>query len=442
MRTYSADYKINGVTTYETPEKVDRGFLTMPCIILLLCMLPDIPGLAITKIPIAILYSCLTLTAVLGALTGKIRVAGRGVFLAFLLITVLNFFNALVYGAPILRWMRIAFCSYVFASMFFFIVDKINTPYRRDQMWKLLVIFGSLASLLDFIAVTRYGLAGAFEDRAAGGQGFTIIAFMLILPVLGTVLAKKKWLLFFLIANMFLLFLSASRGAYLIMGAGILYTLFFIQKRFSYRLFFLLFVLMVGTVLINTPVYDRMADRFSSAAGGTDNSTMARVDEALSTVNIVRKNWATLIFGKGYGIPWKPIYTLSMGREPELPGGYMANAPHNDYAARLLYCGLVGLVVQLLLYIVIGFTCFAALRRSRGSDLDIYTKVRLHGALLVMMLMVMAGFAGGMFIFLKNNIMEAFIFGMAMADATEILSGKRAQLREKSINEHQGLQRQ
>lgn len=424
METLSRNLEITHVPVFEGAQQQERGF-TLLIIILLLCMVPDIPGLAIAKIPIAIFLLFLTLPAVLAALSFKIGVVGRGVFLALLLVTVLNIFNALVYHAPILRWLRMAFCSYIFVAIFFYVNLKLNTPSRRAHMWKLLVIFISFASFLDFIAVARYGLAQTFEQRAAGGHAFTLTALMLLFPILGTALAKKKWLLVCFGANMLLLFLSSSRGVYLIIFMGIIYTLVFIQKRFSYRFFFFLFVIIVGAVLINTPIYDRMADRFSSAREG-DTSTMARVDEALSVVSIVRKSPVTLLFGKGFGVPWKPEYRLSLGREPELPGGYMSNTPHNDYAARLLYCGLVGLAVQLLLYFIVCRNCFAALRRSRRVDIDIHTKVRLHGAILVIIMMAMQGFTGGVFYSFNNNVYEAFVIGMAMADATTIFSMDKA----------------
>ncbi|MCX5657641.1 MAG: O-antigen ligase family protein [Candidatus Omnitrophica bacterium] len=427
MRTYPADLKIEGAATMESPQQIDRGFLTLPFIILVLCMVPDLPGLAITKIPVALLLLCLSFPAVLAAFTGKISVIGRGIFLAFLLVTVLNLFNCLVYRAPLLRWMRIAFCSYTFAAMFFFIVQKINTPNRRAHLWRLIVIFASLSSFFDFITVAKYGLAETFAERAAGGQGFQATALMLIFPVLGTALVKKKWLLVFFIGNLFLLLLTASRGVYLLLIASSLYTLFFIQKRFTYRLAFLLFVIMIGAVLVNTPVYNRMSNRFSRATTGEDPSVQRRINETRDSIAAASHTWMTLIFGKGFGIPWK------VQEGGELPGGYMENAPHNDYAARFLYCGLLGLVVQLLLYFVVASTCFRALKRARGSNIDVYTKVRLHGALLVLLSMVMAGFAGGIFLFLKNNVFQAFIFGMGMADATEILWRGRGQGQDNAI---------
>jgi len=176
-----------------------------------------------------------------------------------------------------------------------------------------------------------------------------------------------------------------------------------------------------------TPVYDRMAGRFESVAHG-DPSFWARVDEAISSVNFVRKNPVTLVFGKGYGIPWKPEWKLSMGRQPELPNGYMANCPHCDYAATVLYTGIIGLIVQILLYFIIWFNCIAALRRSRISDIDDYSKVRLHGALLVLISRFMVGFVGATTLFFDNNIYSAFIIAMAMADAQEIFKGKDGQL--------------
>ena len=424
MRTPSADLKINKVPVYEAPQRVEKGIFTLPIIILLLCMVPDTLGADYAKVPTAVFLLFATLPAVLAAFARKIKVAGRGVFLTFLLITVLNIFIGLAYGAPILRWMRMAFCSYIFVAMFFYVALNINTPARRDHLWKLLIIFISIASFLDFITVVRYGLAETFEGRAAGGHAFTVTALMLLLPVLGTVLSKKKWLLIFFVANLFLLFLSGSRGTYLIILMGILYTFIFIQKRFAYRLAFLLFILIVGAVLVNTPVYNRMAERFSTVTEGGDVSTLRRLDEAKSAVAAVRQGWASLLLGKGFGIIWKAQFNLSGGWITELPGGYMSDAPHNDYASRLLYCGLLGLTVQLLVYFIIGINCFAALRRARVIDVNVNAIVRLHGALLVLISMMMAGFAGGVFIFFNNNVYQAFIFGMAMSDATEILSRK------------------
>jgi O-antigen ligase len=424
MGTQSTDLNIKGMPAFEAPLKVEKGSLTLPFIILLLCMVPDFSLIAFTKPIVAVILLFYTLSAILAGLGRKIEVVGRNIFLIFLIVTVFNFFNCLAYGAPILRWMRMAFCSYIFVAMFFFIVQRINTSNLRNRLWILLVYFISCASLLDFIALARQGLESGFEHRVAGGHAFTVTAVMLILPIFGATLEKKRILSILFFINLLLLFLSASRGVYLIILAATIYSFMFIQKRFSYRLLFLLSVIILGTVIISTPIYDRMVVRFESIAEG-DTSAWARVDEANSVFKIARQSWLTLLFGKGYGIPWKPEYKLSTGRETELPGGYMADAPHNDYAARLLYCGLVGLIVQIILYLVIGFNCIAALRRGKVNDLDAYTKVRLHGALLVLMSMMLAGFAGGVFIFFNNNVYEAIIFGMAMADVTAIYSEKK-----------------
>lgn len=419
-----ANLNINGIPAYAVAQPIEKGVLTQPFIILLLCMIPSIPYIGFVKPIVAVILMFITLTAVLGAFANKIWLPGRKIFLAFLLLTLLNIFICLAYKGPLLRWSRIAFCSYIFVAIIFYVVHRINTPNRRDLMWRLLVYFISCASLLDIITLARRGLTDTFEHRAAGGHEFTITALMLLFPIFGSSLKKKGMLTLLFFMNLFLLFLSSSRGVYAIIIVATIYSFIFIQKQFKYRLLFLISILMVSGVIISTPIYDRMTERFASVAEG-DNSAWARVDEANSAIAFVSKSWPSLLFGKGYGIPWKPIYKLSQGRQAELPNGYMANAPHNDYAARILYCGLVGLLIQLLMYAVIGFSCVAALRRSRLRGVDASTKVRLHGALLVLMSMMMAGFAGGSFIFFNNNVYEAFIFGMAMADVTAVLYTKK-----------------
>jgi O-Antigen ligase len=424
MRSYSSDLKIADAPAYEIPQKMQKGVLTTPFIILLLCMVPDIPYLAILKPPIAVILLFLTFSAVLAAFAHKIRVPGRNIFIILILVTVFNIFNVLFYHGPVLRWMRMAFCPYIFAAMFFFIVQRIDTPDLRNRLWRMLVYFISFASFLDFIGVARHGLAATFNARGAGGHTFTVTALMLLFPIFGYALVKKKLLLFLFFANLFLLLLSASRGVYLMIFMGTLYTLIFIQKRFTYRMFFVLFILIVGGVIVSTPIYDRMAQRFSAAAGGEDTSVLRRMHETKDSIADAYKTWPTFLFGKGYGTLWK----VSVGGD--LPGGYMAEAPHNDYSAKILYTGLLGFTVQLLLYFVIGFTCISALRRSRRVEIDVDTKLRLHGALLVLLFAMIAwGFAGAVSLSFNNNVYQAVIIGMAMADAKDILSGKRIQVR-------------
>jgi len=423
MGTFSDNGALN-VQAVEGSRQIERSFF-IPITILILCMLPDLSYLFYLKLPIAVFLTFLTFTAVLDAF--KIQVPCRKVFLALILITLLNFFNLVAYQPPILRWMRMAFCPYIFAAMFFYVVYRIDSPASRYHLWKLLVIFISLASFLDYITVFRYGLAETFEAKAAGGRYFAMTALMILLPIIGSVLARKKWLLLLIIGNMLLLLLSASRGLYLVIMMSIFYVLFFVKKQFSTTILFLLFLIFCGIIMVVTPVYDRMSGRFESIEHG-DPSFWARVDETISSVNFANKNPVTLVFGMGYGIPWKPEWKLSSGRAPQLPHGYMSDAPHDDYAATVLYTGLIGLFFQILLYFVIGFNCVAALRRSRGY-LDDYAKVRLHGALLVLLSRIMAGFPGPITLFFDNNVYSAFIIAMAMADAREIFTGKERHLK-------------
>ncbi len=424
MGTFSDNGALK-VQAVEVPQQRRQSF-AIPITILILSMIPEnMPYLSFLKMPIAIFLTFLTMTGVLTAF--KIQVPCRKVFLALIFITVLNFFNWMAYQAPILRWMRMAFAPYIFGAMFFYVIYKIDSPERRDHLWKLLVIFISLATFLDYITVARLGLAQAYESRATAGTYFSATALMLLMPIIGSELARKKWLLMFIIGDLFLLLLGGSRGKFGIVLMALLYVLLFIKKRFSTKLLYLLFIICCGVFIVITPIYDRIAGRFESIEHG-DPSFWARVDEAISSVNFVKKNPVTLVFGLGYGIPWKPEWKLSMGRDPELPHGYMSNAPHNDYGATVLYTGLVGLFLQLLLYFVIGFNCVKALRRSRLSDIDDYTKVRLHGALLVLISRIMIGFVGAITIIFDNNVYSAFIIAMAMADAQEIFKGKGRRL--------------
>jgi len=423
MGNFSNNHGALDVQALEAPQQKGQSF-AIPITILILCIIPDIPYLAFLKLPVAIFLTFLTLTAVLDVF--KIQVPCRKVFLALIIITVLNFFNCIAYQAPLLRWMRMAFCPYIFGAMFFYVISRIDSPNSRDHLWKLLVIFVFLASFLDYITVVRLGLAETFEMRATGGAFFSATALMLIMPIFGTELVRKKWLLFVIFGNMLLLFLGGSRGKFLIIIMSIFYVLLFIKKRFSTKLLFSLFIIFCGVFIVITPIYDRIANRFESIAHG-DVSFWARVDETISSVTFVKKNLVTLVFGKGYGIPWKPEYKLSLGRQPELPHGYMSDAPHSDYGATVLYTGLIGLFFQILLYFVIGLNCVAALRRSRGY-IDDYTKVRLHGALLVLISRIMVGFPGAVTLAFDNNVYSAFIIAMAMADAQEIFKGKGRQL--------------
>ena len=125
MRKFSTDLQISNAHEIEVTQQRESGF-TIPIIILLLCLTPDIPGLGDLKLPIAVILLFLTLPAVLAAFANKIRIAGSGIFLVLLLITVLNIFNVLAYHGPFLRWLRMAFCPYMFAAAFFYIAYKIK----------------------------------------------------------------------------------------------------------------------------------------------------------------------------------------------------------------------------------------------------------------------------------------------------------------------------
>jgi hypothetical protein len=415
MQTRSEDLKISGTQPYEVPLKMERGILTLTFTVLFLAQAPILIH-PILKPPVGIILALMTLPALLAVLTNKVKVPGRGILLVFLLVTLLNIFNPLAYHGPILRWFRMAFCSYIFVAMVCFVVTKLNTPNRRYYAWLLLVIFITLNSFLDFFVVAKLGLGGTFDHRAAGDKVFTLTALMLLFPIFGTAVAKKnKWLKWFFYSTLLLLLLSGSRGNFLVIGMATLYSFMFVQKRFTSRISFLLMAVIIGGIIISTPIYDRMSSRFEAAAGGEDDSTNRRLEETQDAIAEANKTWATLFFGKGYGTKWK-------SRHGELPGGYSVENAHSDYATRLLYCGLVGLVVQIFLYIVIGLTLRRAIIRAKMNNVDVYTMVRLHGALLVILCMAMIGFAGGVFYSFNNNIYQAVAIGLGLGDAAEIFS--------------------
>jgi O-antigen ligase len=420
MQQNSSDINANigRVVSFDS-NRVEWGIIFPIFLILLLCVLPFRgPTLNLGKIFIGIGLFLLTLPGLLAAIVNKVRISGRLILLGFLVACMLNIFNALAYHLSMGKWFRLGFGTYIFVAMVFFVAYKANTITRRYQLWFLLVIFLSFSSYLDFFLLAKYGLAEVYQDRMAGYHPGPMVAMMILFPILGNVLAKKKWLILFFCSNLFLLILTSSRGTYITVAVAAIYTFIFIQKKFSYRLLFLFLIIILGSVIIVTPIYHRMTKRYISATTGQDASLLGRFDEARDAVKEAAKTWPTLLIGKGFGSPYKVDYLLAgPGKEAQTAKGYNIEAPHNDYAARFLYCGLFGLIMQLFIYFVLPLKIIRAIKSFSVIETDIYTQARLHGAFLVMLSMVLAGFAGGVMYDFGNSVYFACVIGMGLADA-------------------------
>jgi hypothetical protein len=335
----------------ESPQRtVQRKFeikaILIPILLLLVTLSPGIGsgvGITASKAITGGLVLLLTLPGVAASLLNMNRTKGRLILLGFLTMSVLNIFVAMANHLLLSYWLRLAFGSYVFGAMALTTSYYANTPNRRHNLWVWLVIFLTLASFSQwfFTASSTIGLEESLESRSIGAKAGPLVATMILLPAVGKFLLKSLWLVLGFYSNVFLLILSISRTNYILLGVGILYSLVFIHRKFIRAILFLCFVLGLGLILLNTPVYDLVAQRFSHV--GKDESSLARIDQAKSAIAIgLGGNFQTLLFGKGFGSPYKVQYKLTRA------GGYPHHdtlefmPPHNDYAARILYCGLTG----------------------------------------------------------------------------------------------------
>lgn len=361
-----------------------------------------------------------TLPAIFAAFVNRFRLVGKLILIAFFIVCMLNILLALSGGLSITKWFRLAFGSYIFVGVIFLVGYKADTAERRHLLWVILICLLMVATLFDWAALIRHGFATTFEKRMMGRRPWALVAAMLLMPAWGNVLRKYKYLLVSFWTNMIVCIMSASRIVYLILFTAMSYTIFIVHKSLAKRIGYIITAILLGGIILATPIYTRMEKRFSTAFGqDADSSVLGRLDEAESAVDAARATWKSLIIGKGFGIPWIRRYPRT-GIVSK--AGYTVDMPHNDYAARLLYCGLVGLFLQLLMYFAIAYYLFKAIRRARKDNADIFTQIRLHGSLLVLMDMAAFGFTGGVFYYWSNNVFEACAIGIGLADATAILS--------------------
>jgi len=80
--------------------------------------------------------------------------------------------------------------------------------------------------------------------------------------------------------------------------------------------------------------------------------------------------------------------------------------------------------VEILLFVIFGYTFFTAIKRFTQDNIDPYAQVRVHGAMLVLICTAISGLGGGIFYLWNNNIFQGCILGIGLAEATEILSKK------------------
>jgi len=407
--------------------------ILIPILMLLLCLVPYKGGaqVSLLKVLTGGIGVLLSLSAVVAAFLSKNKVRGQLLFLAFIIMTLANVIVALANNVAFSWWIKIAYGSYIFTAMIFTVSYYARTPNQRHNLWMWLVIILTLASFVDYLfAASTTGIGEAWEERSIGGSPWPIMAAMMLLPALGKILFKSPWLSAGFFSNVVLMILSSSRIAFMILGMGILYTIFFVVKGFGKRSLYLIFFIVMGLILIATPIYDRMYYRFSVAS--EDRSVIQRLDQALSAASNVTNSFPAFLFGRGYGVAWKNYpgayfrsLTDNHGLSRMTPGRIGTQSPHNDYACRLLYCGLTGLILQLSIFFTFGYMFWSAIRTFVRDNADRYTQIRIHGALLVLLYMAAFGFTGGNFYYWTNNIFQGCVLGLGLSDATEILSNTK-----------------
>jgi hypothetical protein len=401
----------------------------IPILLLIITLSPGIgsgEGITLSKAITGGLIVLLTLPGIAASLINLNKFKGKGVLLAFLMMTILNILVAMSNHLSLSYWLRIGFGSYVFVATILAVTYYANTANRRHNLWVWLVIFLTLYSCSRWVfAFDPSGFEEAIEARSFGAKAGPLVATMVLLPALGNLLLKSFWIFAAFYSNLALLILSCSRTNYILLGVGTLYTILFVQHGFIKRFLYLFFITMLGVIFMNLPgVYEQMVFRFAWA--GKDESSLRRMDQTLSAIKASSENFQSLIFGKGYGTPYKVRYKLARaGGFPFSRDEIEIMGPHNDYACRLLYCGLFGLTLHLLVFIVFGYVFRAAIKRFDTDNIDPYARVRIHGAMLVIIYMAIFGFAGGNFYLWNNNIFQGCALGLGLAEATEILSSHR-----------------
>lgn len=413
------------INTDARTKRIEIRPILIPILMLLICLVPYQGGgfVSLTKVVTGAIVVLLSLPAVVASLFYKNKVKGQLLLLLFLSMTLLNFLVGMANNVAFSWWIKLAFGSYIFTAMIFTVTYYARTPNQRRNLWMWLVIMLTVASFFDYLfAATTTGIAEAWEERNIGGSPWPTVAAMLLLPALGKILFKSLWLSAGFFANIMLMILSSSRINFMILGMGVLYTIFFVAKGFSKRFFSVFFFLVLGLIVVSTPIYNRMYQRFSVAT--QDDSVINRLDQAVSAAYNVSGSIPALLLGKGFGVRWKSYPGAFFGRSPGGSGPSRTNLdpPHNDYACRLLYCGLIGLILQLLLFFTLGYVFWSAIRRFARDNVDRYTQIRIHGALLVLLYMAAFGFTGGNFYYWTNNIFQGCVLGIGLVDATEILS--------------------
>jgi O-antigen ligase len=405
-------------------RKLEIKPILIPILLLFLTLSPGVGGAGITisKAITGGLIFLLTFPAIVASCLNMNKTKGRLVLLGFLLISVLNIFVALANHLSIGYWLRLAFGSYVFAATTLTVSYYANTANRRHNLWVWLVILLTLASLSEWLFAARFsGIEEVIDSRGVGGKAGPLVAAMTLLPAFGNLLLKSVWLSMGFYSNVLLLMLSGSRTNYILLVVGILYSILFIRHKFSTRLLYIVILIAVGLIMVSSAAFEKVTYRFSII--NKDESTLARLDQANSAIaTVMRDNFVTVLFGKGFGAPYKVNYRLTRAAGVTKFDETQLMPPHNDYAARFLYCGLIGLASEILLFLIIGYVFYTAIRKLATDNIDLYAQVRMHGAMLVLMCTVIFGFGGGIFYLWNNNIFQGCILGIGLTEATAILS--------------------
>ncbi len=415
--------EVNSAIPVKPAAPVSEGGVQWKCIISMIiilsgCILP-VSGteLGLGKAILGIILVFITLPAVGSAIIHRRNIALQKILLFFLFVWGINLIAAMNNGVLLSRWVRLGFGSYIFVAIIFFVAYKGVNSINRYYLWITLLWFLFFVNYIDIYSLSTRGLEEAWDQRLLGFHPGPLVATMLLLP---TLMIKNIKLRVMMISNLLLLILSASRAIYVIIIVALYYTIYSMPKGIAKRIMLMLAVSLVGiTIVLLTPIYERMSQRFQGAVQLTDDSTLRRIDESRSAILAASSSWESLILGKGFGAFFISINKLSW--RPGNPMRVTIEMAHNDLATRFFFSGLLGLFAQLVLFGALALTFLKALRQPGLED---YTRIRLNGSLLVLLAMVLMGFNGPILYFWNNNIYMGCAIGIGLADATEIIRKK------------------
>lgn len=256
---------------------------------------------------------------------------------------------------------------------------------RVRQMVVLIVAIGSIHVLIGAVQVISRGtvltlyppsqlyLTGLFANKNHAGLfiGISIVLGLWLVPAARFL---KGDTLFYivpvLLLGLILEFATNSRAGLVLSALGVLCMIMIhtrSQRRGTARQAAIVagasvaLVVVMGIVLADTPLVDRLLGRFS-------------YDQSVSRLEIWRGTWPLIRMmfpvGSGFGI----FPALYASREPlELLGPAYANHAHNDYLELVMEAGVLGVVIPLLLVAALVQTLVRAwpIRREAAGRLTL-----------------------------------------------------------------------